>query len=118
MQVHSTHRACKERVLEALAKQLNMGVRGAVLAQGVHVHADLGPLIIIADGGIAHALGTGAGDLVFAGHAVAHRAGLAVFADALPRIGQHFSIVHTESILLVFHFCGRKCPAAALSAPS
>ena len=78
---------------------------------------DVRPLIIVADRRVAHALGTGAGDLVFAGHAVAHRAGLAVFADALPRIGQHFSIVHTESILLVFHFCGRKCPAAALSAP-
>ena len=117
MQIHRTHRACKEGVFELLAKQFKRGIRGAALTQGVHVHPDVRPLIIVADRRVAHALGTGAGDLVFAGHAVAHRAGLAVFADALPRIGQHFSIVHTESILLVFHFCGRKCPAAALSAP-
>ena len=97
MQVHSTHRACKERVLEALAKQLNMGVRGAALAQGVHVHADLGPLIIIADGRIAHALGTGAGDLVFAGHTVAHGAGLAVLPDALAGIVQNISVIHIAS---------------------
>ncbi len=86
MEADRTHRACKERVLEALPKQLHMGVRGAVLAQGVHVHPDVRPLIIIADGCIAHALGTRAGDLVFAGHAIAHRAGLAVFADTLPRV--------------------------------
>ena len=117
VQVHRTHRACKEGVFELLAKQFKRGVRGAALAQGVHVHPDVRPLIIVADRRVAHALGTGAGDLVFAGHAVAHRAGLAVFSDALARISQHFRIVHTESILLVFHFCGRKCPAAALSAP-
>ena len=108
MQVHSTHRACKERVLEALAKQLNMGVRGAALAQGVHVHADLGPLIIIADSRIAHTLGTGAGDLVFAGHAVAHRAGLAVFANALTGIGQHFRISHKKASSFFIPLCGRK----------
>ena len=89
MQVHGTHRARKEGVGKRLAEQLHMGVRGAALAQGVHVHADVGPLIIIADGRVTHALGTGAGDLVFAGHAVAHRAGLAVFADALAGIGQN-----------------------------
>ena len=116
VQVHSTHRACKERVLEALAKQLNMGVRGAALAQGVHVHADLGPLIIIADGRIAHALGTGAGDLVFAGHAVAHRAGLAVFSDALARIGQHFRISHNK-ISSFYSFSAGQTLSAALSAP-
>ena len=61
VQVHRTHRACKEGVLEAFTKQLHVGVRRAALTQGVHVHTDLGPFIIIADGGIAHALGTGAG---------------------------------------------------------
>ena len=116
MQVHSTHRACKERVLEALAKQLNMGVRGAALAQGVHVHADLGPLIIIADGRIAHTLGTGAGDLVFAGHAVAHQAGLAVFSDALARISQHFRISHNKISSFYFFSAGQTL-SAALSAP-
>ena len=64
-------------------RTFGMGVRGAALAQGVHVHANVGPLIIIADGRVTHALGTGAGDLVFAGHTVAHGAGLAVGADTV-----------------------------------
>ena len=108
VQVHRTHRACKEGVLEAFAKQLHVGVRRAALTQGVHVHTDLGPLIIIADGSIAHALGTGARDLVFAGHAVAHRAGLAVFANALTGIGQYFRISHKKASSFFIPLCGRK----------
>ena len=45
-------RLFSNRVLEAFAKQLHVGVRRAALTQGVHVYTDLGPLIIIADGGI------------------------------------------------------------------
>ena len=89
VEVHRTHRAGEEGVLEAAAEQLHVGVGGAVLAEGIHVHTDVGPLIIIADGRVAHALCAGAGDLILAGHAVAHRAGLAVFADALAGIGQN-----------------------------
>ena len=85
VEVHRADRACEEGQAEALAEQFHMGVGGAVLAQGVHVDSDVGPLIIIADGCVTHTLGTGAGDLVFAGHAIAHRAGRAVFADTLPR---------------------------------
>ena len=97
VEVYRTHRACKEGIPEGFAKQLHTGVGGAVLAQGVHVHPDLRPLIIIADGRIAHALGTGAGDLVFAGHAVAHGAGLAVLPDALAGIVQNISVIHIAS---------------------
>ena len=97
VEVHRTHRACKEGILEGFAKQLHAGVGDAVLAQGVHVHPDLRPLIIIADGRIAHALGTGAGDLVFAGHTVAHGAGLAVLPDALAGIVQNISVIHIAS---------------------
>ena len=89
VEVHRAHRAGEEGVLEAAAEQLHVGIGGAVLAEGIHVHTDVGPLIIIADGRVAHALCAGAGDLVLAGHAVAHRAGLAVFADALAGIGQN-----------------------------
>ena len=89
VEVHRAHRTNKEGVLEAAAKQLHVGVGGAVLAEGIHIHTDVGPLIIIADGRVAHALCAGAGDLILAGHAVAHRAGLAVFADALAGIGQN-----------------------------
>ena len=105
VQVHCTHRACKEGIAEAFAEQLQRGVRCTAGAQGVHVYPDIGPLIIIADSGIAHALGTRAGDLVFTGHAVAHRAGLAVLTNAGTGIGKYFRISH-KSILLIF-------PAAA-----
>ena len=116
VQVHRTHRACKEGVFELLAKQFKRGIRGAALTQGVHVHTDLGPLIIIADGGIAHALGTGARDLVFAGHAVAHRAGLAVFANALTGIGQHFRISHKKASSFFYSTLRpQRFPAAVLS---
>ena len=89
VEVHRAHRAGEKGVLEAATEQLHVGVGSAVLAEGIHVHTDVGPLIIIADSGIAHALCAGAGDLILAGHAVAHRAGLAVFADALAGIGQN-----------------------------
>ena len=89
VEVHRAHRTSKEGVLETATEQLHMGVGSAVLAEGIHVHTDVGPLIIIADSRIAHALCAGAGDLILAGHAVAHRAGLAVFADALAGIGQN-----------------------------
>ena len=97
VQIHCAHRPGEERVFEAFAEQFHMGVRRAALAQGIHVDPDLCPLIIIADGRVAHALGTGAGDLVLAGHAIAHRAGLAVFADAFAGIGQHFRISHDKN---------------------
>ena len=105
VQVHCAHRARKEGIAEAFAEQLQRGVRCTAGAQGVHVYPDIGPLIIIADSGIAHALGTRAGDLVFTGHAVAHRAGLAVLTNAGTGIGKYFRISH-KSILLIF-------PAAA-----
>ena len=89
VEIHRAHRAGEEGVLEAAAEQLHVGIGSAVLAEGIHVHTDVGPLIIIADGRVAHALCAGAGDLILAGHAVAHRAGLAVFADALAGIGQN-----------------------------
>ena len=108
MEVHRTHGAREEGQLETLAEQLHMGVGGAVLAQGIHVDPNLSPLIIIADGRVPHALGTGAGDLVFAGHAVAHRAGLAVFANALTGIGQHFRISHKKASSFFIPLCGRK----------
>ena len=87
VEVHRAHGTSKEGVLEAAAEQLHVGVGSSVLAEGIHVHTDVGPLIIIADGRVAHALCAGAGDLILTGHAVAHRAGLAVFADALAGIG-------------------------------
>ena len=100
MQVHRAHGARKEGIAEAFAEQLQRSVRCTAGAQSIHVHPDIGPLIIIADRGIAHALGTRAGDLVFAGHAVAHRAGLAVLTNAGTGIGKHLRISH-KSILLI-----------------
>ena len=79
-----------------------MGVRRAALAQGVNVHADLCPFVIVTDGSIAHTLGPGPRDLIFTGYAVAYRAGLAVFSDALTGIGQNFRICHSKNSSLTF----------------
>ena len=61
MEVHRAHGTSKEGVLEAAAEQLHVGVGSSVLAEGIHVHTDVGPLIIIADGRVAHAFAPGPG---------------------------------------------------------
>ena len=91
---HRAHRAGKERKAEGLPEKLERGVGGAALTDGVHVDADFLPLVVVADGGVAYALGTGTGDVVAAGSAVAHGAGLAVLAQSFPGAAENFLIGH------------------------
>ena len=110
VELHGAHGRGEHGQSELAAEQLNAGVHGLVLAAGVHVDTQLLPLLIVADGAGADALGTGAGYMVAAGAAVAYRA---VFAVGPHLIGSggvdllvcHFSSLHTifESFIVAIH---------------
>ena len=69
------------------------GVRLAVRAEGIHVDPDPLPHLVVANGGVAYAFGTGAGHGVPAGQTIAHRAGLAL-AHIAPGSGHNFTVIH------------------------
>ena len=94
VQLHGAHRRGKHGQGHLLAEEIIAGVHGHVLADGVHVHAQLLPLLIVADEAGADSLGAGAGHGVLAGHAVAHGTGLAVGSHTGPRVGQDLLIGH------------------------
>ena len=87
VQLHGAHRRGKHGQGHLLAEEIIAGVHGHVLTDGVHVHAQLLPLLIVADEAGADSLGAGAGHGVLAGHAVAHGTGLAVGSHTGPRVG-------------------------------
>ena len=91
---HRAHGASEEGKAEGLPEKIERGVGGAALCDGVHVDADFLPLVVVADGGVAYALGTGAGHMICAGSAVAHGAGLAVLAQSFPGAAENFLIGH------------------------
>ena len=97
------HGACKEGIAEGFAEQIQRGVRRHTGVNGVHVDADALPLFVVADGGVAHALGTGAGNVVAAGFAIADGAGLAVFAENRTCVFKNFLISH-DGFLPVLDF--------------
>ena len=94
VEVDRPHRPRKEGIAEAAPEQLAACVDLAAGAQNIHVQPDLGPLVIVADGGVPHPLGPRAGDAVAAGHAVADWARLAGIAQLLPGIVQYVCIGH------------------------
>ena len=96
------HRGGKDRQVHRPAEQGEGGVHRLVGTDGVHVDAQLLPLLIVADEAGADALGTGAGNAVFAGQAVAHGTGFAVGAHCAPGLFQNFLISHDISPPNVF----------------
>ena len=94
---HGAHRGGEHRQVQRPAEEVEGGVHRRVFADGVHVDAQLLPLLIVADKAGADALGAGAGDGVLAGQAVAHRTGLAVEAHGAPGLFQNFLIGHVVS---------------------
>jgi hypothetical protein len=77
-----------------MAEHLKGDVGLHILAERVHVHEDLLPLVKIAGSRGPGVLAAGAGDGVAAGAAVADGAGFAVGADAVSGGGQNFRISH------------------------
>ena len=75
------------------AEEIIAGVRVPVFADRVHIDAQLLPLLIVADRAGAKALCAGAGNHIFTGKAVAHRAGAAL-AYAGSGLLQSFLISH------------------------
>ena len=98
VQRHGAHRACHHRDRQLVAEEIIRGVHITVFADGVHIDAQLLPFLVVADGAGAQTLGAGTGDRVFAGEAVAHRAGVA-FAHAGPGLLQNFLISHCSFLL-------------------
>ena len=76
--LHGAHGGGQHRQAQLQTEKVKGRVGRAIFADGVHLHADFLPLLIVALEGHAQSFGAGAGDGVAAGHAVAHGAGLAV----------------------------------------
>ena len=87
-----------EAYRQLVAEEIIRGVHITVFTDGVHIDAQLLPFLVVADGAGAQTLGAGTGDRVFAGEAVAHRAGVA-FAHAGPGLLQNFLISHCSFLL-------------------
>ena len=98
MHSHGTNGAGHYGDRQLVAEEIIRGVHITVFADGVHIDAQLLPFLVVADGAGAQTLGTGTGDRVFAGEAVAHRAGVA-FAHAGPGLLQNFLISHCSFLL-------------------
>ena len=94
VQLHRTHRRSQHRQLTGLAEEVEPGVHRLIVADGIHIHADLLPGRIVGGGHGAGALRAGAGHGCAAGPAVAHRAHLTVGAAAGAGSGEHFLIGH------------------------
>ena len=86
----------KHRERYLAAEEVEAGVHGLVFADGVHVHAQLLPLLVVADEAGADALGAGAGNGVLAGQSVAHGAGLAVGTYTVTGLGLNLLIRHRK----------------------
>ena len=82
-----------------MAQEVKAHIGGGVGAKGVHIDADLLPLVKVPGGHVAGVLAAGAGHGIAAGTAVADRAGLAVGTDAVLGGGQNFIVIHMVSLL-------------------
>ena len=98
MHSHGTNGAGHYGDRQLVAEEIIRGVHITVFADGVHIDAQFLPFLVVADGAGAQTLGAGTGDRVFAGEAVAHRAGMA-FAHAGPGLLQNFLISHCSFLL-------------------
>ena len=58
MQGHSSHRACKERILECPAEQLNGSIDRLIFMDGVHINTDLLPFLVVPERIVSHSLGS------------------------------------------------------------
>ena len=100
--LHRAERGCKKRVAVHGAEQLHSRVDRLVRADGVHVDADLLPRIVVAGEAVAGGFCAGAGDLVAAGLAVAHRAGLAVRADTSACAFENLFVLHEGTSIYLY----------------
>ena len=100
--LHRAERGCKKRVAVHGAEQLHSRVDRLVRADGVHVDADLLPRIVVAGEAVAGRFCAGAGDLVAAGLAVAHRAGLAVRADTSACAFENLFVLHEGTSIYLY----------------
>ena len=96
VELHSAHGSGKDGQIHLVTEEVIRGVHGEIVADGVHIDTQLLPLLIVADGAGADALGTGAGHGVFAGKTVAGGAGFAQGTHAGAGICQNFLIRHRE----------------------
>ena len=104
--LHRAERGCKKRVAVHGAEQLHSRVDRLVRADGVHVDADLLPRIVVAGEAVAGGFCAGAGDLVAAGLAVAHRAGLAVRADTSACAFKNLFVLHEGTSIYLYYIDG------------
>ena len=94
---------------ELPAEELEARVGRGVGADGVHVHEDLLPGVVVAGGAVAGTLGAGAGHGIAAGLAVAHRAGLAIGAYISARFFEYVLVIpDLSSLICIMYNCANK----------
>ena len=97
--LHGAYGGGQNGQAQLLAEEVKGGIGGTVFADGVQLHANLLPLLIVALEGHAQALGAGTGDGVAAGPTIAYGAGLTVGAHAGTGRLQNLIIIHCISPL-------------------
>ena len=101
----SPHRACKNGGGKGSAEEGEGGIRLAIGAEGIHIHPQPLPGIVVPDRRIPHALGPWAGDRIPASLPIADGAGLTLPHAAL-RLRHYFLISHDVCTILMY-FCRR-----------
>ena len=98
MQTDSAYRAGKKRITELTPKKLHRHINRFIFMQGIHLHADILPFLIVADCSIPHPFSTGAGNSITAGKTVAYRASLTFSSIyACTCILQNIIIIHNHT---------------------
>ena len=96
------HGGRKHRDVHFLTEQSEGGVHRLIFADGVHVHTQLLPLLVVTDKAGADALGAGAGHGILAGQTVAGGAGFAVGAHAGAGLIEYFFVCHDDLLQMMY----------------
>ena len=99
MQCHCSYRTCKKRILECPSKELNRSIDRLILMNGIHVHTDLLPFLIITNCIISYTFGPWSRHLIFTCCSITDRTDLTVRTHISSCGFQYFIISHLLFLL-------------------
>ena len=102
VQLHCTNRTCKHGQGKFPAKQFQGSIHRLILADSVHIQANLLPFVIVSDGSVASAFCTGSRHFIAACSTVTYRACLTDFANLASCIFDYFLKCHFSSSSFVY----------------
>ena len=95
VQLHGSHGSRHHRQGQPVAEEVEGCIGGTILADGIQIHPQLLPLLVVPGKAGAGALGAGAGDGILTRLSVTHGTRLAVGSHAGAGVFQNFLIFHT-----------------------